>query len=632
MTISMKVLHNNVSRSAKIAAVLLGAAAMPWAGTAAYAAGSTSRVSVSSAEVQSNGTASDPAISASGRYTVFQSAASNLVAGDTNGVADIFVRDRMTGTTTRVSVSSAGAQGNGVSTTAAISGDGRYVAFASAATNLVAGDTNGVNDIFVHDRETGTTARLSINSSGDGGNGGSRFPSLSYDGRYVAFESGATNLVANDTNGVRDIFVRDRRTGTTTRVSVDSRGRAANGHSEYPSLSANGRFVAFTSAASNLVAGDTNGDLDVFTHDTQANTTSRVSVSSRGVQGNGVSYDAAISANGRFIVFGSAASNLIAGDTNGNEDIFIHDRRTGTTARVSVGRRGRAANGPSFYPAVSSSGRFVAFSSVASNLVAGDTNGAVDAFLHDRSTGITERVSLNSDGTQGNRAAANPAVSASGTWIAFESEALNLVAGDTNGIQDVFLHRRFPALTIRKAGTGTGLVTSLPAGINCDRARLCRGAFSPGTSIALTATPDDGTTFRGWGGHADCADGVLTLRIERECVARFVPTVTVTATDSVATEARRTTGRVRFTRTGSTARPLIVDFRVGGTATAGADYRRLGIRVRFPAGARTVTKWVRPVNDSVREGRESVIVAIVGKGSYVVGNNRSAVVSILSND
>ena len=619
-------IHTN--RSLTTVAALFSAAVLPW--TPVHAVGITERISISSADAQSNASSADPAVSASGRYVAFHSSASNLVAGDTNGVADVFVRDRQTGATERVSIASGGAQSNAASTTASISRDGRYIAFASAASNLVAGDTNGVNDIFVHDRDTGTTTRVSVDSNGGASNGSSRFPALSGNGRYVAFESSASNLIANDNNGARDIFVHDRQTGATTRVSLNSNGRAANGHSEYPSLSTDGRFVAFASAASNLVTGDTNGVLDVFVHDRRNNTTTRISVSSGGTQGNGVSYDAALSANGRFIAFGSAASNLVAGDANGNEDIFLHDRRTGNTTRVSVGPRRAAANGPSFYPAVSSTGRFVAFSSVASNLVTGDTNGAVDSFVHDRTTRTTRRVSVDSDGVQGNQAGVSPALSATGRFVAFESDATNLVAGDTNGVQDVFMHERFPVLSIRKGGTATGLVTSLPVGINCDQ--TCRAAFALNTQIALTATADAGARFKGWRGPADCADGEVTLRADVRCVAVFVPTVTVAAADATATEAGRKTGKFTFTRTGSTARALTIYYRVDGTATAGTDYRGLGTRVRFRAGASSVSKFVRPVNDRLREPRESIVLSISRKPGYALGAARSATVRITSDD
>src|SRR5437762_758323 len=216
-------------------------------------------------------------------------------------------------TTVRVSVASDGTEGNDVSLGSALSADGRFVAFDSAATDLVAGDTNGVSDVFVHDRQTGTTERVSVASGGAQGNGSSGLigfafpPALSADGRFVAFVSAATDLVAGDTNGVSDVFVHDRQTGTTERVSVASGGAQGNGNSggffAVPALSAAGRFVAFQSAATNLVAGDTNGTTDVFVHDRQTCTTERMSVASGGAQGNGVSAGPALSADGRVVAF-----------------------------------------------------------------------------------------------------------------------------------------------------------------------------------------------------------------------------------------------------------------------------------------------------------------------------------------
>ncbi len=224
------------------------------------------------------------------------------------------------GTTTRVSVDSAGGQANdfsgaapSISVDTSISADGRFVVFQSDATNLVAGDTNGASDVFVHDRQTGTTTRVSVDSAGHEATGlypASGDPAISADGRFVAFDSNATNLVAGDTNSAYDIFVHDRQTGTTTRVSVDSAGNQANGYD--PSLSADGRFVAFTSGASNLVAGDTNGASDVFVHDRQTGTTTRVSVDSAGWQAYSFSHLPSISADGRFVAFASNATNLVA--------------------------------------------------------------------------------------------------------------------------------------------------------------------------------------------------------------------------------------------------------------------------------------------------------------------------------
>ncbi|HMC07628.1 MAG TPA: hypothetical protein VKG89_09585, partial [Solirubrobacterales bacterium] len=206
-------------------------------------AASTERVSVDDAGNQGNADSSDSAVSDDGRFVAYYSAASNLVPGDTNGVDDIFVRDRLTGTTERVSVDAAGNQGNGDSFGPALSADGRFVSFRSQASNLVPGDTNGASDDFVYDRQTGQIERISVDSAGNEANGDSFETWMSDDGRYVAFLSFASNLVSGDTNGVSDIFVRDRQAGTTERVSVDSSGTEANGESFYPQISADGRFA-----------------------------------------------------------------------------------------------------------------------------------------------------------------------------------------------------------------------------------------------------------------------------------------------------------------------------------------------------------------------------------------------------
>src|SRR5215218_8173380 len=296
--------------------VLLGFGASTQAAT-------TTRVSVDSAGHQANGDSSIPPISADGNFIAFDSNASNLVDLDTNGVSDIFLYDRQTPATQRVSVDSAGNQANGESFGPSIGRDGRYVAFRSAAWNLVPGDTNGANDVFVHDHQTGATQRVSVNKLGVQGNGPSFGSSISADGRFVAFLSYATNLIVDetDTNGaVIDVFIYDRQTGT-----VESAGNQGNGDAEGPSISADGHFVAYRSAASNLVKRDTNGADDIFAYDRLTGATERVSVSGAGKQGNGTSYGASISADGRFVAFRSAASNLVKRDTNGADDVFVHD-------------------------------------------------------------------------------------------------------------------------------------------------------------------------------------------------------------------------------------------------------------------------------------------------------------------
>ena len=229
------------------------------------------------------------------------------------------------GITERVSVDSAGVEANDASSIPTISSDGRFVAFHSFATNLVAGDTNSSSDVFVHDRQTGATTRVSVDSSGVEGNGNSFSPDISDDGRLVAFYSFATNLVTGDTNNAPDVFVHDLVSGVTERASVDSAGVEGNGRSLLPAISRDGHFVAFYSLATNLVAGDTNGSDDVFVHDRQSGATVRVSVDSGGTQGNGSSLRPAISGDGCIVTFDSSASNLVAGDTNNTSDVFAHD-------------------------------------------------------------------------------------------------------------------------------------------------------------------------------------------------------------------------------------------------------------------------------------------------------------------
>ncbi len=402
------------------------------------------RVSVASDGSEGNNISYDPSISADGRYVAFASEATNLVSGDTNGVPDVFVHDRTTGQTTRVSVASDGSEGNSSSYDPSISADGRYVAFASAASNLVPGDTNYVMDIFIHDRTTGQTTRVSVALDGSQVNSASEHPSISADGRYVAFTSYASNLVPGDTNNGTDVFVHDRITGQTTRVSVASGGRQANYESNNPFISADGRYVTFYSEASNLVPEDTNEIPDIFVHDRTTGQTTRVSVASDGSEGNDQSYYPSISADGRYVAFSSDASNLVPGDTNWQGDIFIHDRTTGQTTRVSVASDGSEGNSSSFYLSISADGQYVAIGSYASNLVPGDTNNGTDVFVHDRTTGQTTRVNVASDGSQANNHSYNLSISADGRYVAFSSEASNLVPGDTNGAGDIFVAKYSP--------------------------------------------------------------------------------------------------------------------------------------------------------------------------------------------
>ena len=403
--------------------------------------GSTTRVSTATGGGQGNGRSFVPAISADGRFVAFYSDASNLVSGDTNGARDVFVRDLQTGQTTRVSVSSSGAEANGDSFAPALSSDGRYVAFASAATNLIDGDTNDANDVFVRDRQTNTTTRVSVGYNGSQANGGSDEPSLSGDGRLVAFTSAATNIVSGDANMNRDAFVYDRQTGTAVNVSLGPGGVQADLDSFTPELSADGRFVAYSSFADNLLnPDDLNLSSDIFVRDLQANTTERVSESTGHVEAEcGDSVRPSISADGRYVAFDSDACDLVWGDWNDAHDVFVNDRATSVTTRVSADDAGTPSNGESFRPSISGDGRYVAFYSEASNLVSGDTNGATDVFVSDRRSGALKRVSVASGGADGNGDSLRPALDASGRLTVFESDASNLVPGDSNSFTDIFV-------------------------------------------------------------------------------------------------------------------------------------------------------------------------------------------------
>jgi PKD repeat protein len=404
--------------------------------------GITLRVSISSGGTQGNQGSYQPSISGDGHSVAFDSDASNLVPGDTNGYADVFVRDRQTSTTERVSVTSGDAQVDGHSLLPSISADGRYVAFESSAATLVLGDNNGVWDVFVHDRTTGTTERVSVASDGTEANGASGEAAISADGRYVAFASVATNLVAGDSNGCADVFVRDRVTGATIRVSVASDGTQANLAAGEPSISADGGYVAFESEADTLVPADTNDSADVFVHDGTTGETERVSVASDGTQGDFMSFSPSLSGDGRYVAFWSLATTLVPDDSNGYADVFVHDRDADETQRVSISHDGSPEDGDSVEPAMSANGRYVAFVSYASTLVVSDTNGVADIFVHDRNEGETTRVSVASDGTEGNDPSEGPSLSSDGRYVAFESFASNLVSGDSNGEADVFLHDR----------------------------------------------------------------------------------------------------------------------------------------------------------------------------------------------
>ncbi len=358
----------------------------------------------------------------------------------------VFVRDRKTGTNLLASRTPAGAPGESESGEASLSANGRYVAFQSASSDLVAEDGNGRYDVFVTDMKTGEVTRISVTSGGSNADDHSYLygSAVSKNGRYVAFYSTATNLVADDGNGNTDVFLRDRARGTTTLISRTDAGAPSNGSSNDPSISANGRFVTYYSDATDLAGGTALGHNNVYVYDTKTGTTALASPGLDGAEATGDSFDPVVSDNGRLVAFYSSASNLVNGDTNGQYDTFLYDRKTGTMRRVSVDSMGIEGSDDSFEPAMSANGKVLVFYSGAPNLTPEDTNGAVkDAFLVNLKTGELTLLTRNAAGTAGNGDSyvLAPCLSSNGRWLAIGTGATNLAAGDSNGTGDIYLVR-----------------------------------------------------------------------------------------------------------------------------------------------------------------------------------------------
>jgi len=438
------------ARTRAAGAVALVALAAPLVGAPRGDASTTSITSsISSASGQAPRTSFSfrPWISGDGHFVAFDSDSPSLVPGDTNRARDIFVYDRDNGTLDLISKGPGGRQANGDSQRPTLSADGRYVAYWSAADNLVDGDTNKVTDCFVTDRQTHETVRIDVGPNDLQANGECARPVISGDGKMVAFESAATNLEkpsvlgkSTDTNKARDVFVRDLTAGTTTRVSVMSDGKQGFGESVRPSISADGRFVGFQSDAA-LVADDTNKKTDVYVHDMGSGETTRISIGPGGAEGNAGSFSPSLSADGHLVAYWSNASDLVADDGNKTGDVFVFDRNDGTTTRVSVSEDGKEGDGMSSDPSISPDGRYVTYWSGATNLVPDDTNGKRDIFLIDRQSNTVTRVSVADDGTQGDGDSFSPNVAGGGGLVAFDSAARTLVADDHKSKgSDIFLH------------------------------------------------------------------------------------------------------------------------------------------------------------------------------------------------
>ncbi len=407
----------------------------------------TEIVSISSRGTQANAAAGLPSITANGRYVTFISTASNLVRNDTNGTRDCFVHDRLTGETSRISVASDGTQGNGdVNDECLIAANGRYVSFGSSSTNLVTEFVYAWSNAYLHDLHTGSTTLIARGYNGGPADWPTSPGPMSTDGRYLTIWSPASNILPGNPNRFAQVYVYDQTRGQLSRVSLSSTGEAANGSSYGLCISGNGRYVSFGSYATNLVTTDTNGLYEAFVYDRDTGRTERIS---RGLNGTAINDTSLVSIqcsseNGRFIAFDSGANNLVPNDTNERRDAFVYNQGTEGISRVSVATNGTQANGQRwlFNPTISLDGRYVAFESWADNLVPGDTNLVMDIFVHDRETHKTTRVSVDSLGNQANQDSFYTVVAGNGDTVVFTSAANNLTPGDTNQVNDIFVYER----------------------------------------------------------------------------------------------------------------------------------------------------------------------------------------------
>ncbi|HRW59861.1 MAG TPA: hypothetical protein P5340_04335, partial [Defluviicoccus sp.] len=451
------------------------------------------RVSTAADGTHGNGYSGDPVFSPDNTKVAFFSEASNLVPGDTNDTSDIFVKTLATGAIERISTAADGTQGNDIAgnrylgNSVQFSPDGTKVAFFSEASNLVPGDTNGWGDIFVKTLATGAIERVSTDAAGSQANWASGDPVFSPDGTKVAFYSLASNLVPGDRLWT-DVFVKDLVTGAIARISTDAAGGQGNEGSYHPVFSPDGTKVAFDSDASNLVPGDTNRWTDVFLKTLATGAIARISTDAAGMQGNYWSRDPIFSPDGTKVAFASYASNLVPGETNDMPDIFVKNLTTGAIERVSTDSSGGQANWESEDPVFSPDGTQIAFRSGASNLVPADTNSVYDIFIKTLGSGAIERISTGSFGVQANGGSGGPAFSPDGTQIAFQSEASNLVGGDTNNAGDIFVATlgATPPVTIFHDITD-----------NTNRSQF-KAAYVGNDSIDGTGSAD---RIRGWAGR-----------------------------------------------------------------------------------------------------------------------------------
>lgn len=432
------------------------------------------RISVASGNIEGDKISSQPDMTFDGGTIVYQSDATNLIGADTNGVTDVFRYDVALDLVDRISVSSEGTQADAASSSPAISrNDGQYIAFESMATNLIpeSSDTNGAYDVFMRDTLTGSTTRISRTSQGLPPNGASRYPSISADGSFIVFQSKASNIVSGDTNNADDIFLHDVVNGTTLRISKSWDGRGTNGGSFVPKISPDGSKIAYYSFASNIVQNDTNGTQDVFLYDVLTSTTRLLTKNYQtGWSANADSCCVSFSGDSKYVAFQSAASNLMSGDTNNKRDVFLYDIAAQTLQLMSVNDNGQQGNDDSLKSAMSYDGRFVAFESWAKNLISNDPNRLTDIYVVDRDAdrnGIMDEscddcrtirlmsIRSNSLGSQ-QGGSSNPRLSADGGTLVYDSVASDIVDDDANGVRDVFMTIEIPEYSLAVEGLVVG--------------------------------------------------------------------------------------------------------------------------------------------------------------------------------
>ena len=449
------------------------------------ASGPVQRVSVDVLGGEAHDASTGGGWSPDGNKVLFDSSADNLVAGDTNGVGDLFVKTLSSGAIQRVSTDATGAQANAASMGGSWSPDGTKILFYSSAGNLVAGDTNGAGDLFVKTLSSGAIQRVNTDATGAQANGESEPEGVwSPDGTKILFYSSAGNLVAGDTNGALDLFVKTLSSGAIQRVNTDATGAQANGESDPDGVwSPDGTKILFDSSASNLVAGDTNFQDDAFVKTLSSGAIQRISTDATGAQGNASSYIGPWSPDGAKVLFYSSASNLVAGDTNGVGDLFVKTLSSGAVQRFNTDATGAQANAVSMGGSWSPDGTKIFFHSFAGNLVAGDTNGAIDVFVKTLSSGAVEWVSANATGAQESADSWGISWSPDGAKILFDSSAGNLVAGDTNGVGDLFVKALSSGAVQRVSTDATGAQAN---------AVSLGGSWSPdGTRILFYSSADN---------------------------------------------------------------------------------------------------------------------------------------------